>query len=90
MKTKANIIGLIAKKCFQLKEDKNIDAFFYYYPHTEQIDIEVYLNWDKQKDPVYKIQKHLDGVMSSHVNQIEALTTVIEDLDAIYHGLGVE
>lgn len=90
MKTKSNMIGLIAKKCFQLKEDKNIDAFFEYSPHVDEIRIDVFLNWDKSKDPVYSKRKYLDGVMCSRSNHIEILEDLIKDLDSIYYGLGVE
>ncbi|CCH57711.1 hypothetical protein A323_gp03 [Acinetobacter phage AP22] len=90
MKSKAHLLGLIMKKCGELKFDKNIDAFCNYSAHCNLVEIDVYKDWNNDSnDKIYQASISTDG---SWNNRLDASTfyKVLEDLDAIYLGLGIE
>ncbi|MCJ0829841.1 hypothetical protein MN869_15455 [Acinetobacter sp. NIPH1876] len=90
MKTKAHLTALIMKKCVELKVEKKIDAFCNFQAHCNLLEIEVYKNWDvDSKNTLYRASIHIDGSWNTddHASNFEQ---VIEDLSAIYLGLGIE
>ncbi|EPY1175223.1 hypothetical protein [Acinetobacter baumannii] len=90
MKTKAHLIGLIAKKCAALQIEKQIDAFCNLSTPFQLLEVEIYRNWNKDSnDKLYQASISTDGRWNGR-SDASNFAQVLEDLDAIYLGLGVE
>ena len=90
MKSKQHIVGIIAKKCVQLKLEKNIDAFFEFSAHINHVNVDVYKNWDlDSKNMIFSGSASIDGVWNSKSNSM-SLMDIIENLDSLLSGLGFE
>lgn len=90
MKSKQHIVGIIAKKCVQLKLEKNFDAFFEFSAHVNLIVINVYKDWSKDSNNmIFSGSASLDSVWNSR-NDSMSLIEIIENLDSLLTGLGFE
>lgn len=85
-----HIVGLIVKKCVELKIEKGIDAFFNYHPHCNLVEIEVYKNWSEDSSkPFYTANFYTDGFLNFKENS-KTISETLDHLNSIYLGLGVE
>ena len=90
MKTKQHKVGLIAKKCVDLKLKNGFDAFFDYSPHVQIVEVTVYRNWDiDSNNHMYRGSASLTGSWNSSKHST-SLDEIIESLDSLSTGLGVE
>lgn len=90
MKSKQHLIGVIAKKCVQLKIEKNIDAFFEFSAHVDLLVVGIYRNWNEDSNNmVFSGSSSIDGHWNSRSDSM-GLEDIIENLDALLIGVGFE
>lgn len=90
MRSKQHIVGIIAKKCVQLKLEKNIDAFFDFQAHVEKIEVRAYKSWDLDSNTtLFSASCCLDGGWNSDNNAM-GLIDILENLDSLLTRLGFE
>lgn len=88
MKTIQHKIGLIAKKCVELRLNGIADAFFDYHPHVDKISIYV-TKINNYDIAIYRGSCYLDGCFNCS-DDATNVDSILECLDSIMHGLGVE
>ena len=90
MKTEQHIVGIIAKKCVQLKIERNIDAFLDFSPHVNLVVVEVYKNWGSDSsNKIFSGSSLIKNGWNSR-NDSMSLMRILENLDALLLGLGFE
>lgn len=88
MKTTQHKVGLIAKKCVELKLKGVADAFLDWQPHVGKVYVDV-RKINDYESVIYSGSACIDGCFNSSRNATN-LDEILESLDAIMHGLGVE
>lgn len=88
MRSKPHTLALIMKKCISLKLDKNIDAFCEFNAHVNEVGVSVYRSWG-DSSPIYSASTLISSGWNPNHNS-KSIDQILEDLDAIYLGLGIE